>query len=122
MPGAFGWTSGLLQHRGLNRNTFASPFCFGCMARVMESEVSHLGPLTCFVKGLCIALPLIGRPSSRTKTNPVPAIFSTFECLQSCFISSRIVRTVSVCFCITCAGIPRCTLFLSGLLCEMGVK
>jgi hypothetical protein len=41
------------KHRGLNRNTFASPFCFGCMARVMESEVSHLGPLACFVKGLC---------------------------------------------------------------------
>ena len=84
------------KHRGLNRNTFASPFCFGCMARVMESEVSHLGPLTCFVKGLCNRVAADWSTVISDKNQSVPAMFSTFERLRSCFISSRIVRTVSV--------------------------
>src|SRR4030095_15697593 len=53
MPGAFGWTSGLLQASRPQPEYLCEPILFGCMARVMESEVSHLGPLTCFVKGLC---------------------------------------------------------------------
>jgi hypothetical protein len=51
MPGAFGWTSGLLQASRPQPEYLCEPILF--WLRVMESEVSHLGPLTCFVKGLC---------------------------------------------------------------------
>lgn len=84
------------KHRGLNRNTFASPFCFGCMARVMESEVSHLGPLTCFVKGLCNRVAADWSTVISDKNQSGARDVFDLRALTPCFISSRIVRTVSV--------------------------